>query len=177
MTVRSFRYTDKHSIRGVSLIEVLVAIVVFSLGLLGLALMQVKGAQFTKEAGSRTAAVVQARSIAEAMRANPDAARAPWPAGTSSSAGTCPYCYDGSQTLTLTDCSSTPCDSTTVATNDLYIWLKRLQASAPVPITAGTKFAEVAKQTDGSYTVRVAWNGLQSVGGSQDVSYSFTYIP
>ena len=55
--------------RGVSLIEVMVAVLIFSIGVLGLALLQAKGAQFTKESGSRTAAIIQARSLADAMRA------------------------------------------------------------------------------------------------------------
>src|SRR5690606_29609073 len=57
--------------RGVSLIEVLVAMLIFSIGVLGIALMQIKGAQYTKQAGARTVAVLQARSLADAMRANP----------------------------------------------------------------------------------------------------------
>jgi type IV pilus assembly protein PilV len=166
--------------RGVSLIEVLIAILVFSVGLLGLALMQLKGAQFTKESGARTAAILQARSIAEAMRANPDAAKAPWPAGATSATATpsCPYCYDGTQSLTLATCSSgSPCSPEVVAGNDLYTWVQRLKAAAPNPSTTGAKLAEITKEDDHTYTISVSWNGLQSVGGSQDVSYSFTYIP
>src|SRR5690348_13787526 len=67
------RFASPRGARGVSMIEVLVAIVIFSLGLLGLAMMQLKGASFTKDSGARSVAVLQARSLADRMQANPTA--------------------------------------------------------------------------------------------------------
>lgn len=54
--------------RGVSLLEVLIAIVAFSIGILGLALMQLKGASFTKQAGSRSSVNMATRGLIDAMR-------------------------------------------------------------------------------------------------------------
>jgi type IV pilus assembly protein PilV len=56
--------------RGYSLIEVLVAIVVLSLGLLGFAALQITGLTSNKIAGSRSQASVLAYVITDAMRAN-----------------------------------------------------------------------------------------------------------
>ncbi|MFO1495242.1 MAG: prepilin-type N-terminal cleavage/methylation domain-containing protein [Lysobacterales bacterium] len=43
-----------HRQRGFSMIEMLVAIVIFSIGMIGVALMQLRGMSYAKDAGSRT---------------------------------------------------------------------------------------------------------------------------
>jgi len=58
--------------RGFSLIEVLVAVLVLAIGLLGLAALQSTAMKFTDSAASRTQATVLAYDILERMRANPD---------------------------------------------------------------------------------------------------------
>ncbi|MEO7149514.1 MAG: type IV pilus modification protein PilV [Rhodanobacteraceae bacterium] len=108
------RFASPRAVRGVSLIEVLIAIVIFSLGLIGLALMQLKGATFTKEAGSRTMAVLQARSLADRMQANPVAV---------ADGG---YAWNSSVSPGYTDCSVTACTPDQVATNDIAEWLGRI---------------------------------------------------
>lgn len=157
--------------RGVSLIEVLVAVVVFSVGILALALLQTKGAQFTKESGSRTAAIIQARSLADAMRANVSGARPP--SGVDSY-----YLYDGTTAYTQADCDAT--DLTTaqkIATRDLACWVVRLRTAIPAPPT-GVKVATVTKDaTLGTLTVKVAWTGDTNAGSSASQSYSFSYLP
>lgn len=55
---------------GYSLIEVLVAIVVLSLSLMGFAALQITGLSTNKIAGSRSQASVLAYQISDAMRAN-----------------------------------------------------------------------------------------------------------
>ncbi|MCE5232210.1 MAG: type IV pilus modification protein PilV [Xanthomonadaceae bacterium] len=147
--------------RGVSLLEVMVAIVVFSLGLLGLALMQIKGAQFGKEAGSRTHAILQARSIADAMRANPSAV----------SLGSYTT-YAAAPPTALVSCASN-CTSDQVASNDVYVWLQRLKAEAAG--SSGT-IAGPSSVT-GAYTVTVTWSGQGAAGTSTSDSYSFDYLP
>jgi len=54
--------------RGFSLLEMLVAIVVFSIGLIGVAIMQLKGMSYTKDAGARSQATILARGMADRMR-------------------------------------------------------------------------------------------------------------
>lgn len=55
---------------GFTLIEILVALVVLSIGLLGLAMLQVQGMRFTNESYLRTQATVLAYDIIDRMRAN-----------------------------------------------------------------------------------------------------------
>lgn len=56
--------------QGVSLIEVLVTVVVLSIGLLGIAGMQVKGMQFNHSAYLRSQATILASDVLDRMRAN-----------------------------------------------------------------------------------------------------------
>lgn len=56
--------------RGFSLIEVLVALLVLSVGLLGLAALQTTGLAFNHQSYERTQAVIQAYDIIDRMRAN-----------------------------------------------------------------------------------------------------------
>lgn len=157
--------------RGVSLIEVMVAVLIFSIGVLGLALLQAKGAQFTKESGSRTAAIIQARSLADAMRANPAGAR---PAGGVDSY----YLYNGTPAYSQADCDSTSLASPQdVAKRDIACWVVGLRKLIPAPPT-GVQMATVSKDTNlGTLTVRVSWNGVAGVGGNSNQSYSFSYLP
>lgn len=166
--------------RGVSLIEVLVAIVVFSIGVLGLALMQVKGAQFTKEAGSRSNVIVQVRSLIDAMRANPVAAKGPIKAADQSAptASECPYCYDG--TATLAECTAS-CTPETSANSDLFKWVDRLKKAAPSAMGSGPKASVTWDPNIGMYVITATWSGGSMDGSaataSDNVSYTLNYLP
>lgn len=61
---------------GVSLLEVLIAVLVLSVGLLGIAGLQTANLRNTQSAHQRTVAVLLAASMAERIRANPVAAAA-----------------------------------------------------------------------------------------------------
>lgn len=62
--------------KGISLIEVLVTLLVTSIGLLGIAAMQAKSLQFNHGAYLRSQANILAYDMADRMRLNRDAARA-----------------------------------------------------------------------------------------------------
>ena len=157
--------------RGVSLIEVMVAIVIFGVGMLGLALLQMKGAQFTKESGSRTNAILQARSLADAMRANPQGLA---PASGSSSY----YLYSGSVAPDPSGCPDTAC---TRAKTDLTAWLASLKQGGVSAI--GSPSATVSNDPNlGTFTILVSWNGVDSNGDNQltaadNGTYSFSFLP
>lgn len=55
---------------GFTLLEVLIAIVIFSIGLLGIASLQLSGLRFTHASQLRATASMQAENIADRMRAN-----------------------------------------------------------------------------------------------------------
>jgi type IV pilus assembly protein PilV len=107
--------------RGFSLMEVMVALVVSTVGLLGLAKMEALAMSSTGVASSRSLAAIEASSLAAAMHANPGY----WQAGTaqasiliSGTATTNPYA--ASPACTLTGASS--CTPQAMAYNDLNQW-------------------------------------------------------
>jgi type IV pilus assembly protein PilV len=172
--------------RGVSLIEVLVAMLIFSIGVLGVALMQIKGAQYTKQAGARTVAVLQARSLADAMRANPAGVYGVKSADLISSKNgdlsDSYYVYSGPAIPTSVGCADDACRQ---AHEDLAQWVSQLQASAPTPVKAdgsqdGSALAAVTVDSDkGSLIITSSWNGMSASasGVAQNDSYRFAYHP
>lgn len=114
-------YHDKQRQRGVGVLEVLVALVVVSLGVLGMANLQLKGIKHSSSGYNRAKALMVAESITSRMRAN----RTGVLAGNydnhsfTSSATTCttkpdPYC----QTLGTTAAES--CTTAELASFDLF---------------------------------------------------------
>ena len=56
--------------RGMTLVEVLIAILIFAIGLLGIAALQVSGLRYTKGSQTRSIAAIQAENLVDRMRAN-----------------------------------------------------------------------------------------------------------
>ncbi len=100
---------------GFSLIEVLVALLVLSIGLLGLAALQTTGLAFNHQSYERTQAVLQAYDIIDRMRANKS--------GTGSTINST---YDsvalGNLPTVSVDCASSSCTGTELAAYDIYQW-------------------------------------------------------
>lgn len=133
MNVTSFR-TLRRRPTGFTLIEVLVALAVLSIGLLGLAALQATGFKYNSDAYSRTQASILAYDIIDRMRANPKGAS------------------DGDYVVNETDvaaklssfASATKCDVSTcgtpsaVALYDLGRWYEAQRAVLPTPGTPST---------------------------------------
>lgn len=123
---------------GFSLVEVLVALVVLSIGLLGLAALQVTGIKFNHQSYQRTQATILAYEIVDRMRANPlglanylIASNAPTPT------------YS-------TDCASTRCDTTQLAAYDLNKWRNSIKNA-----TGGEEGG--ITQSGLLYTIEIRW--------------------
>ena len=145
--------------RGVSLIEVLVAVLVFSLGLIGLASLLVVANQSNQSAYLRTQAGFLASSMANRMRANPIGV---WDAD-----------YDATnypQSATLPNCSgANGCTPAQVAQRDRLMWSQMLRtflphAQATIACNkSGLGYAVSAAQIlqrppyAGSCTMRITW--------------------
>ncbi|MBL4877815.1 MAG: type IV pilus modification protein PilV [Hyphomonas sp.] len=130
----------KRSESGVSLIEVLVAIVIFSVGLLGLAAMQLHALQFNESASVRGHAVFLAYEMADRVRARPDNVAL--------------------DDYVLTVCPPTDNACTDSTRKDHVDWLANLAAQLP----GGT--GSVAVNGD-RVTVTVQWDDSR-VNGAQD---------
>jgi type IV pilus assembly protein PilV len=96
--------------QGFTLIEILIAIVIFSIGLLGIAGLQVAGMRFTHGSQLRSVAVLQAETMADLMRANEFAVREG-----EYNAATMPSSFP-------VDCAISVCTAQQRATYDLVTW-------------------------------------------------------
>ena len=118
--------------QGFSLIEVLIAILILAIGLLGMAHMQASGMRSTHGAYLRTQATILASDILDSMRANATAARA----------GNYDVALGGNGT------------AGTIEGDDVIAWKANLAATLPA--------GDGAITTSGSdVTVAVSWTGLQ----------------
>jgi type IV pilus assembly protein PilV len=107
-------YRIKHSRnkqQGFTLLEVLIALLVLSIGLLGLAALQTTGLRSNEMASMRTTSTMLAYDISDRMRAN--------------SQGIIDSDYvigSGAVTGTVPDCTATDCTTAQMATFDLSQW-------------------------------------------------------
>lgn len=98
---------------GLGMIEILVALLILSIGLLGLAAMQVTSTKMTSQAQQKTQAILLAEDMIERVRANRD------------NAGT----YDGITVDSDDSCETdfAPDASSTVAANDEDEWINSVR--------------------------------------------------
>lgn len=111
--------------RGFTLLEVLVAIVVLSFGVLGAVGLQAAALQANKEARYQSAAVALGRELGDLMRGNKDLA-------ITTNAATNPYLVDFTGTLPTANPACAPCVSQTeVAQFNMRDWLTRARDTLP----------------------------------------------
>ncbi len=128
-----------HQAAGFTLLEVLIAVVVLSIGLLGLAGLQTTGLRNNQDAYARTQAATLANDMADRIRAN----MAGYNAGN----------YDNTAAYTAT-CNTSGCTPQQMAQHDTSLWNTGLAA---LPSGQGT----VASNA-GLVTVTVMWDNNRS---------------
>ena len=97
--------------RGIGLVEILVAVVIVSIGFLAAATMQVQGMRFSQGAYFRSQAYFVASDMIDRMRNNPVAVSDGFYSAKVTSAG-----------LSNPNCNSSNCNPETVADQDLFDW-------------------------------------------------------
>jgi type IV pilus assembly protein PilV len=153
--------TKRHQ-RGFSLVEVMVALFVLSIAMLGIAGLQITSKRANFEAVQRTTATLLAQEFLERIRSNDDQLTIYTSAGVGRTIQ-----LAGSDGITVTDCATVACDTATLAMYDLY---ELSQALSGVSETAGgtatggltepTVCITGPAVTPGFVTVALAWRGL-----------------
>lgn len=151
----------KHA--GFSLIEVLIAVLVLSIGLLGLAALQSLGIRFTHDAYLLTVATQQAEDMAERMRTNPSE--------TIKLAGTGGYDSLSGLGVSTVDCETASCISTDRALFDHAQWSAFNQSLFGVG-----KEGSVTRNGD-VFNITLNWNEINSSGGADTKKYTMVFKP
>jgi type IV pilus assembly protein PilV len=155
--------------RGMSLIEVLVSLVILSLGVLAVVALQLVAKRNNADAGQRTIAAQLAYDLIERMRAN--ASKATLDAYLAAAPITAPMGYGnagaGTRSVPAVSCTGT-CTPAQMVEWDLYQWERALLGAAET--VAGSNTGGLVMPTacvrytpnsglngDGIYTVAIAW--------------------
>ena len=127
--------------RGFSLVEVLIALIIMSVGMLGIAGLYVQSMQPGRTSMFRHHAVTLAGDVADRIRANPSAGAA--------------YALAGS----AKDCVNLGenCSAGDMAANDIFLWDQQAAATLPVG-TVTVVFNDPGAPAPPEYTITVAWD-------------------
>jgi type IV pilus assembly protein PilV len=132
--------------RGFTLVEVLIALVVLSIGLLGIAALYLETLRANRTALFRTHAVTLTADLADRIRANRN------PAGAYACAAPCNPASGGNA----------------IAIGDLTQWIALVQAQLPGGAGSVTYVSDGIDTTPDVYTIAVFWT---EVGQADPVSY------
>lgn len=146
VTLASRRPVLRHHARGFSLIEAMVALLVLSIGLLGIAALYVETLRASRTALYRTEAVVQATDLADRMRANRVPANA-YACGN-------PTCIPAN-------------GGNVIADADLADWMNAIAAALPAG-TAGVAYTAATATTPAAYVITINWT---EVGQAAPAAY------
>ncbi|EDN68832.1 Type IV fimbrial biogenesis protein PilV [Beggiatoa sp. PS] len=147
-------------VAGFTLIEILAALVIVSVGLLGVATLQVRGQQFNQVAYFRTQATFLAQDMMERIRINSDRT-GNGITGNADDGGYATYSpdpmgdTDGCPTINQ-DCDSTQCGPAALTQYDLAQWCERLQEFLP----AAEAQITWNDPKDETYTIKICWANL-----------------
>ena len=124
---------------GASLLEILIAVLILAIGMLGVAAMQATSLKNSQGALERSQAVVHGYGILDAMRANPIAARA--------------NSYNLATTCTV------PTVAANLVSTDQVFWLDSLKRNIGASACGGISCAANVCE------ITVQWNDQRSTGG------------
>ncbi|MBL8201715.1 MAG: type IV pilus modification protein PilV [Chromatiales bacterium] len=143
---------------GFTLVEVLVALVVMSVGMLGIAALYLEGLRAGRTALYRTTAITLAADMADRIRANRNAGLAYAGTGPGADGG----CVNG----------AADCTAEELAADDWLDWSTRLATQLPEG-AAGEIIVDAAAPV-ATYTITVAW---PEIGQEEPATYTLTMQP
>jgi len=158
---------------GIGLIEVLIALVVLSVGFLAAATIQISSMRSNQQSGLEAQALVLIGDMMDRMSAN----RAGVDAGL--------YNNKSTSTLTAPTCLSTSCTPAEVAAVDLFEWSANFESLRsdsnfkplmPSASNGDPAVGTISNPTAGLYTLSVTWKQFQGTT-EVDESVSVSFIP
>lgn len=142
--------------RGFSLIEVLVALLILSIGLLGLAALQTTSLKYNTDSYFRTQATYFVYDIIDRMRANSTAVSdgGGYDVPTDTAAATVITTYNGCKSSGCA-CDTSSCSTTNLATYDLGKWFERVTTTLPGAI--GSNVPTIDINATKKVTIIIRW--------------------
>lgn len=144
--------------RGFTLVEVLVALVVMSVGMLGIAALYLEGLRAGRTALYRTAAITLVADMADRIRANRNAGVAYAGTGPGAAGG----CVNG----------DLDCPADILAADDWFDW--NSQISTQLPQGAAGEVLVDADPVSPTYNITVAW---PEIGQEEPATYTLSMQP
>lgn len=158
LTISNRIRQNKTTQKGVGLIEVLVAMLIFALGILGMASMQLGAKRSSYDALQRSLATTLAHDIIERMRSNPSTAALNVFGAVANVGG-------GSIGTTPAACT-TACTPTQLAARDIWEWEQALDGASEISGSTNVGGLVSPKAciayAAGLVTVTIAWKGYES---------------
>jgi type IV pilus assembly protein PilV len=153
--------TASNQQQGFSLIEVLIALIIMSVGMLGIAGLYVQSLQAGRTSMFRHQAIALAGDVADRIRANPTAGSA--------------YVGEGANNRCVGEAVN--CSEIEMAQHDIFLWKR--QAGETLPGSAATGGGDVTVQYDGGaepplYTITVSWEEPGITDRDTPPSYGIT---
>jgi type IV pilus assembly protein PilV len=139
---------------GITMVESLVALVVISVGMLGIAGMYLASLQAGRSASLRTQAINLASDMADHIRAN--------------QLGRKYYKANADDKGEQKDCATKSCSTEEVAKNDIYVWKQQISAALPANANGQLKFTDNLRPIPDVCEVLVTW---REPGADVDSTY------
>lgn len=144
---RNFRHPS--SVAGVGLIEVLIAVLVMAIGMLGIASMQATALRNSQSSLERSQAVIHSYAILDAMRANLPAAR------------------NGTYNTGALVCD-VPTGGSSLVDKDQERWIESIQATLGDTACGQISCLDIADSDQRDCTVVVRWNDTRATAGEEE---------
>lgn len=135
---------------GFSLVEVLVALLVLSVGLLGLAALQTTSLRYNTESYFRTQATYLAYDIIDRMRAN----------ALGVSGGNYDVPNSGTATTAMSatgSCGTGSCSTSDLAMYDLGQWYNTMKTMLPASTDPASNLATITRTAGNQVTIAIRW--------------------
>jgi len=186
---------NRSSQRGVGLIEVLIALVVFALGVVGMAGLQLRTLSLTMDSTQRTYAVSKAQDIADRIRSNGIPASEYLSNGGNKQYNTA-FCAANAGALSCSDDPAIPCDATQMALYDAYDafcegegsldgqvaeWNVNISCDFPDPVTGAMTATTACVEEGATVTLTTTWLARSAIddasGNSETDSMTLSFVP